>query len=372
MSLAGYRAGTEQRRREDSDLSRTMTKNDKIPPTAALTWRARAMPTMDDVARASGFSQMTVSRAFDSAAPIRRETRERILEVAAAIGYFPNRAASNLASQRTRTFGIILPTLQDSIYLPFVEGAGRVFEAHRCDYLLQSIDYTKGREMHAISSLLAHRVEAILLPSIGHTVATGRFLRSLPIPLIEVGNLPAKPLKLAVGHSDHEAGYLATRRLIEAGRRRIAIICGEFGTTTNARDRFNGYRQAMSDAGLSVADDRTAQVEHAVDAGLEGLARLMRANRGFDGLVVAGEIWSAAVLLSLLKYGRRIPDDIAVVGVGRVELSPYLPVPLTYVDLPRRETGTRSAELAIALSQGRKVKARVEKIPVRLVEMASG
>ena len=330
------------------------------------------MPTMDDVARASGFSQMTVSRAFDSSAPIRQETRDRILEAAAAIGYFPNRAASSLASQRTRTFGIILPTLQDSIYLPFVEGAGQVFEAHRSDYLLQSIDYAKGRESHAISALLAHRVEAILLPSIGHTVATGRFLRSIPIPLIEVGNLPKRPLEFAVGHSDYDAGYLATRRLIEGGRRKIAIICGEFATTTNARDRFNGCRQAMEDAGLSLPDDRVIQVEHAVDAGLEGLARLMDAKRGFNGLVVAGEIWSAAVLLHILKSGKRVPQDIAIVGIGKVELAPFLPVPLTHVDLPRRETGIRSAELAVALSQGKTVATRVLKLPIHLVAMASG
>jgi LacI family transcriptional regulator, gluconate utilization system Gnt-I transcriptional repressor len=336
------------------------------------TWRSRAMPTMDDVAKASGFSQMTVSRAFHGAAPIRKETRERILSVATAIGYYPNRAASSLASQRTRTFGIILPTLQDSIYLPFVEGARRVFEANNSDYLLQSIDYAKGRESHAIASLLAHRVEAILLPSIGHSAATGRFLRSIPIPLIEVGNLPKKPMEFAVGHSDFEAGYLATRRLIEGGRRRVAIICGELRTTTNARDRFNGYRLAMHEAGFETPEDRVAQVEHSVDAGLEGLERLRRTRRAFDGLVIAGEIWSAAVLLHILRSGKQVPKDIAIVGVGKVEIGPYLPVPLTYVDIPRRETGARSAELAIALSQGRPVESRIQKLPTELIPMASG
>src|SRR5258706_13125786 len=104
-------------------------------------WQARAMPTMDDVARESGFSQMTVSRAFLESASIKKETRERILKVAEEIGYYPNKAASYLASQRSRAFGIILPTLQDSIYLPFVEAARRVFESFRADYVLQTIDY---------------------------------------------------------------------------------------------------------------------------------------------------------------------------------------------------------------------------------------
>ena len=113
-------------------------------------WQARAMPTMHDVARASGFSQMTVSRAFLESASIKKETRERILNVAEEIGYYHNKAASYLASQRSRAFGIILPTLQDSIYVPFVEGARRVFESHRQDYILQTIDYARGREPYAI------------------------------------------------------------------------------------------------------------------------------------------------------------------------------------------------------------------------------
>ena len=89
------------------------------------------MPTMDDVARVTGFSQMTVSRAFLDSSPIRKETRDKILEAAAQLGYFHNKAASSLASRRSRAFGIILPTLQDLIYLPFVAGAREVFEEKR-------------------------------------------------------------------------------------------------------------------------------------------------------------------------------------------------------------------------------------------------
>src|SRR6478735_1330170 len=119
-------------------------------------WSTRRLPTMDDVARASGFSQMTVSRAFDQSASIREATRKRILDAAAEIGYYHNRAAALMASRRSRSFGIVLPTLQDSIYLPFVEAARIAFENHRADYLLQTIDYSRGREAQVIGTLLSH------------------------------------------------------------------------------------------------------------------------------------------------------------------------------------------------------------------------
>lgn len=325
------------------------------------------MPTMDDVARESGFSQMTVSRAFLESASIKKETRERILKVAEDIGYYHNKAASYLASQRSRAFGIILPTLQDSIYLPFVEAARRVFETHRADYILQTIDYARGREPYAIRSLLSQRVQVVMLPSIGHTPETRKFLETLPIPLIEVGNLPKKPIDFAVGHSDFEAGHLATKRLIEIGRRKIAIICGYARNTSNAHDRSSGYRQALEEAGLPFLESHHVEVEHSIDAGLHGLDRLLKSVREFDGLVIGGEIWAAAIVLKLLDLGRRIPDDVAVVGVGEVELAHYLPVPLTYVALPRREAGTKSAELAVALSRGDEIGQPMIKLPVELV-----
>jgi LacI family transcriptional regulator, gluconate utilization system Gnt-I transcriptional repressor len=329
------------------------------------------MPTMNDVARASGFSQMTVSRAFLESASIKGETRERILKVAEEIGYYHNKAASYLASQRSRAFGIILPTLQDSIYLPFVEAARRVFESYGADYILQTIDYSRGRESYAIRSLLSQRVSVIMLPSIGHTAGTRSFLETLPIPLIEVGNLPKKPIDFAVGHSDFEAGYMATRRLIEIGRRKIAIICGYAHSTSNARDRANGYRRAMQEAGLPLVESRHVEVEHSIDAGLHGLDRLLTSARKFDGLVIGGEIWTSVIMLRLLGLGRLIPDEVAVVGIGEVELAHYLPVPLTYVALPRREAGTAAAELAIALSRGDEIRQTVVKLPVQLVANAT-
>ena len=216
-------------------------------------WQARAMPTMDDVARASGFSQMTVSRAFLESASIRKETRERILKVAEEIGYYHNKAASYLASQRSRAFGIILPTLQDSIYLPFVEAARRVFESsprrlHPADDRLRA---RPGAVCDRFAPFAARAGDHASLDR-PHARRRGRFLETLPIPLIEVGNLPKKPIDFAVGHSDFEAGYLATRRLIEIGRRKIAIICGYARNTSNARDRSNGYRRAMQEARTAV------------------------------------------------------------------------------------------------------------------------
>ena len=172
-------------------------------------------------------------------------------KVAAEIGYYHNKAASNLASRRFAGLRHHpADAAGDRIYLPFRRGHPPWFERDRADYVLQTIDYARGREAHVLGALLSHRVQAILLPSIGHTPETEGLLQSLPIPLIEVGNLPKRPIHFAVGRSDFDAGYLATRRLIEGGRRQeIAIICGRVRDTSNARDRLNGYSKALREGG---------------------------------------------------------------------------------------------------------------------------
>ena len=213
---------------------------------------------------------------------------------------------------------------------------------------------------------MSQRVRAILLPSIGHTRETRRLLSSIPIPIIEVGNLPRQPIHFAVGHSDLEAGYLATKHLIETGRRRLAIICGHVAETSNARDRLAGFRKAMAEAGLEVSAGQVAEAEHSVGAGPKALAMLLGTRHKIDGLVVAGEIWGAAVLLDLLRRGKRVPEEMAVISIGEVELGPYLPVTMSYVSLPRHDTGKAAAELALALSRGGEIKRPVVKLPVTL------
>ena len=180
-----------------------------------------------------------------------------------------------MASRRSRSFGIVLPTLQNSIYLPFIEAARRAFEHRRADYVLQTIDYARGREVQVIGALLSHRVQAILLP-LDRTYRQDAKASGECASPVDRGRKPAdEPIHFAVGHSDFDAGAMATERLIAMGCRRVAIICGHARTTSNARDRLEGYRHALKEAGLPAAEDRRAEVDHSIDSGLKGLERLM-------------------------------------------------------------------------------------------------
>jgi DNA-binding LacI/PurR family transcriptional regulator len=344
-----------------------MTARDPVLPRPA-----GELPTMDDVAQAAGVSPMTVSRAFRGGGGVRPETRARIFSAAEQLGYLPNLAASELASRTSRSIGIILPTLQDSIYVPALKAAGAVLEEAGYDYVLQTIAYQRAREPAALRALLARRVRAMLTPSIGHSEAACALLRSLPVPHVEFGSRSPDNIGACVGHSDHEAGLVATRRLIAAGRRRIGLICGPVQMTTHARDRHAGYLDALAEAGLTADPGLIAEIDHAIPPAIAAFHRLLDQASGLDGLVVAGEIWAPVVMLEALRRQVAVPGRLSIVGIGEIELAAHLPVPLTVVALPREETGRRAAQMIVALCKAPpRGPAEAITLPTRLIERAS-
>lgn len=329
------------------------------------------MPTMEAVAKAVGVSSMTVSRAFRGASSIRPQTRARILAAAERLGYFPNLAASELASQQSRSIGVVVPTLQDSIYADMLETMHDVLKRHGHDYVLQTINYRREREPAALQALLSRRVKAILLPSIGHSPRARAIIERLPVPHVEFGSLSPDNIGAAVGHSDYEAGRMATAHLLARGRRRIALICGPTGVTSHARDRLRGYVDALAEAGCPWDARLVEEIDHAVPPAAAAFVRLLELEPGIDGLVIGGEIWQAVVMLEAARHAVRIPDALSIIGIGEVELVAYTPIPLTTIALPRRETGRLAAEMILDLSAGRPPSPAVVTLPLRLVARAS-
>lgn len=329
------------------------------------------IPTMSDVARAAGVSQMTVSRALRGHGQVRAKTRAHILAVAADLGYFPNRAASELASRSNRSIGIIVPTLQDSIYASMLEKVGAVLGESGYGYVLQSVSYHREREPAALRALIAQRVRAMMIPAIGHSDESRAIIAQMPIPYVEFGSHGPDNIGVCVGHSDYEAGLEATRRLIAAGRRRIAIICGLTNKISHARDRYHGYRDALTEAGIDVDPSLIADIETKVTPGIKAFDALLELNADIDGVVVAGEIWAPGVALRAHARGIRVPEQMSIIGIADFELAIHLPVPLTVVALPREETGRVAAKIIIDMCESPHDRQEGVRLPLQLIERAS-
>lgn len=308
--------------------------------------------TVRDIAKRTGLSPITVSRALRGDPAVRTETRLRVEHEAAASGYVPNLIAAALASNRSRAIGVVLPTLWDSIFASTVEGISRILRQHRFELILGSSSYEQRDETEVLSTFLHRRVDGVILPAIGHNKTTRTLIEKNRLPVVEIGNLPEATIGSVVGFSNEKAAYAAAEHLIAGGRRRLAYVGGIGADNANGRDRLAGFRRCLQSHGLPVDERLVLEVDYTPRAVLPAIDRLVAALGDFDGLVVGGELWSAIVALEFARRGIAVPDAVALVALGKVEHADFLPTPLTTIVFPRQRVGELAAELIVARCEG--------------------
>jgi DNA-binding LacI/PurR family transcriptional regulator len=305
--------------------------------------------TLDQVATAAGVSRATVSRVVNGnpkVAPDVRRTVEREVE---RLGYVPNPAARSLVTRRS-----------DSVGLVIAEPAVRLFEDPFFPRLLRAVGAELGnRELQLVllmpqSAKDEHRIERYL--AAGHV--DGALLVSLhgddPLPArlaahgvpVVVGGRPPDGARVSFVDVDNVQGArAAVEHLVKRGRRRIGTIAGPRDMAA-ANDRLAGYREALSAAGYA-ADGALEQTADFTQEGAEAATRkLLAAAPAVDALFVASDLMAVGALRALRAAGRRIPDDVAVVGFDD-SVAPTLDPPLTSVRQPIEEMGREMVRLLV-------------------------
>jgi DNA-binding LacI/PurR family transcriptional regulator len=296
-----------------------------------------------DVAARAGVSHQTVSRVINDNPKVAEATRQRVLAAIRELAYVPSPMARGLLSNQTRSIGVVADDISDHFFARVVAGAEA--EARRRGYYLMIASVEPDDDEGGyLRLMLERRVEGLILARPSVPVAPADLLpaRSAGVPLVFVGSseLPGFPI---VDVDNRQGGYDATRHLLEHGHRRIATIVGPDEWPSSAA-RFEGYRQALRERG--VADD-PGLVEHASDWGLESgraaAARLLEYDAGFTALFAHSDLIALGAIRQLRDAGRRVPDDVSVVGYDDLPIADYVEPALTTVHQPMSEIGALAA-----------------------------
>ncbi|CAN5700508.1 hypothetical protein BH23DEI1_BH23DEI1_17920 [soil metagenome] len=196
--------------------------------------------TLDDVAKRAGVSSITVSRALRSPFIVAEETRLRIEEAIAEVGYLPNLLAGSLASSAPRTVAAILPTLDSSIFTEVLKGVVDVLRAYDYQLVLGNSHWSLEVEESLVTTFLSHRVGAIMLTGATHSKRTQELLRVAGLPVVETWSLPRSPLGACVGFSNERAAFAMTEHLIARGYRDIAFVSAPIRNNDRATARRRG------------------------------------------------------------------------------------------------------------------------------------
>ncbi|QFQ97010.1 LacI family DNA-binding transcriptional regulator [Streptomyces phaeolivaceus] len=314
-----------------------------------------------DVAAAAGVSTATVSHILNDVEGKRAsaETRQRVLQVAAELGYAPNGLARGLRTQRSQTIGFISDEIATSPNAGgIILGAQEAAAAQGMVLLLVNTGGDADLERRSIEMLLQRQVDGVLYAAMYHRVVRlPESLRSTPTVLLD-----ARPEDLAVPFvvpDEVQGGYTAVRELTGHGHRRIGMVVGTADIPA-LHGRIEGYRKALDEAGVAydpslVAAETAAPVGTAagdVAAGYRAARRLLTAERRPTALFCFNDRMAAGVYRAAAELGLFVPGDLSVVGFDNQELVCEALYPaLSTVQLPHYEMGARAVAQLLALTR---------------------
>jgi LacI family transcriptional regulator len=330
--------------------------------------------TLERVAQHARVSLATASRVLNgSTRVVRDDLRERVLASAAELGYVPNANAQALARATTSTVGLVTHDIGDPYFSAIARGVVRVATEHDLLVMIVSTDRDPEREVAYVSTLRAQRTRAIVLSGSGfEDPGYVRALDSELRPYLSAGGRVAcvtrhgVAVDTVVPHNREGAAELA-RMLLELGHRRFAVLAGPRRLTT-ARDRFEGFRDALLEAGVELRPDQVVHGEFNREAGHAAALELARSGPWATAVFAVNDVMAVGALAALREAGVDVPGAVSLVGFDDIPMVRELACPLTTFWLPVEEIGERAMRLA--LKEGA-TRPRVEHVAGKVVVRAS-
>lgn len=296
----------------------------------------------------AGVSAVTVSRALRRPEMVSAALRDRIDAAVSELAYVPDVAASRLASARTHSIGVIVSSLTNGVFADYLRALHDTLLPAGFQVVIFSTRYSSTEEEKVIATLIGQHPEAIIIAGIDQTPHARRLLEHSGVPVVQTFELTDDPIDVNVGLSQRQAGYEATRFLIERGHRRIGYIAARLDARAHAR--LAGYTRAMSEAGLNM-DGLVATTPRpsAVGVGSELLCTILQAHGDLEALFCCDDNLALGALFECQRRNIPVPDEISIIGFNDLEFAACAHPPLSSVATPRYEMGRLAAEIVMKM-----------------------
>ena len=323
------------------------------------------MARINDVAERAGVSVATVSRALSHPEKVKPETRRRVLEVIEAMEYRPNLLARHLRTQSTKTVIAIAPGLDNAAFREVILGVEEV--ADDCGYqvLIADVHGKDSIEAYYLNAIRQRQIDGII--SMSARMAQ-RLIRKVAdeYPLVmalqsfEDGDIPT------VSIDNRAAARAATVHLLHMGHKRVAHITSAQALSVY-REREDGYRQALGEAGIAVDEGLIRSTEPTIQGGYAQAQAMLAEGRRFTAVFAAGDMMAIGAIKALRQAGLRVPGDCSVVGFDDIGLATDWEPALTTIRQPLKAIGRSAFEMLLALIEGREPARKREILPYELV-----
>ncbi len=302
------------------------------------------MATMKDIAKLAKVSTSTVSHVINKTRYVSDEIAERVNQAAKALNYSPSALARSLKMNRTKTIGMLVTTSTNPFFGEVVKGVERSCYHQGYSLILCNTEGDSERMRASIDTLLQKRVDGLLLMC---TTLVGKrfdiFERYPDIPLVVMDWGPMLFTSDKIQDNSLQGGYMATEYLIKSGHTEIGCITGPL-FKHQAQMRYQGYKQAMADAGLACRAHWIAEGDFECESGYQSFKALHNKGALPSALFVCNDMMAMGVINAANELGVRIPQDISLIGYDDIHIAKFMTPSLTTIHQPKYRLGKAAVE----------------------------
>lgn len=296
----------------------------------------KTVQTIQDIARLANVSTSTVSRSLNNSSLVNQETKERIQSIAREQNFRINLRARNLRLRQSHTIAFVAPAFcpdflsgENLFGQQLLGEIGNGLHALGYDLLIIHVDLRD--TTWAQNYLESGRVDGFIVMTSNHKKPFMKTLLELGAPFIGWGQPIANFNFCSVSGDNITGGFLATQHLIQIGRQRIAFLGGSGDDGLTVPHRFQGYENALQAAGRSVDPDLVAYGDYSYDSGISTMQHLLEQSPDLDAVFVNSDLMAIGAINLIQERGKRVPEDIAVVGYDDLPIALYNALPLTTI-----------------------------------------
>ncbi|MET1031580.1 LacI family DNA-binding transcriptional regulator [Domibacillus tundrae] len=308
------------------------------------------MTKMSDVAELAGVSTATVSRVLRSPGEVKEATQKKVYDAIRKLDYQPNMLARNLRINKTGTLLVVAPDLNNLVFSEMIAGIDE--EAGKCGYqvLLGNANGDSKKTEGYIDQLKQKQVDGLILLSVqldekvwqdiaDHypVVIASDYVEGIQVPTISIDNVAC--------------GKQITNHFIQMGHSNIGFIGGTLRASVS-RDRLNGYKLALTEAGITIQDSFIEEGDYSIQSGCDLCMKMMNQPNAPTALFCGSDEMAFGAIQALRENGYRVPEDVAVAGFDDIKFSAVMNPALTTIAQPLQKMGKKAMEVLYQLING--------------------
>ncbi|MET9370887.1 LacI family DNA-binding transcriptional regulator [Streptomyces griseoflavus] len=307
-------------------------------------------PTLEEVAALAGVGRGTVSRVINNAAGVKESTRRTVQRAIAELGYVPNLAARSLAGRRADAVALVMTEpdwrmFGEPFFSEIVRSVGDALTDTKVQLLLTLVR-TDAERRRFVEYARGGRVDGVMLMSVHAEDALPDMLAEVGLPTVLLGRRSGDEGVTYVDADNAGGARSAVTHLLDTGRRSVATVTGPLDMYV-AQCRLRGYREALRRAGAESRPSWIAEGDFSEDSGRRATAELLARAPEIDAVFAASDTMAAGALHALRAAGRRVPEDVAVIGFDDFPLAQHTDPKLTTVRQPLEDIGRTMVRLLL-------------------------